>query len=151
MYLVIPTLVVLILVVILLFPEPVQKVMMFRVTPAARPDPNNIGMRMVPTAGLFVFGFAMLQAWDRALNRSKAHVHDPLQLRLLPLGAIAFLGFGIFECIWPMRFMEWFVPALRGKTANLDAPDSRKVALIGKCFGVISLLVSVFLFWQSFS
>jgi hypothetical protein len=148
MYVVIPTLVVFLLALILLFPESVQNVMMSRIASPARPRPSRLGMRMVPTVGLFVFGFAMLQAWDRALHRSAFHVHDPLQLRFLQFGAAAFLAVGIFGCLWPLQFMQRMVPALRGKT-TLDGPNSSRTALVGKCFGVLCLLASVHLFRQS--
>lgn len=122
---------------------------MFRISPTARPNANRIGMRMVPTAGLFVFGFALLQAWDRALHKVVIPVRSSPQLQLHVIGAILFLVLGILGCVWPLKFMERAVPAIRGRISELDSRLVQRIVLIGKCFGVTFLLASCFLFRQT--
>lgn len=150
MYAILLTAIEVLLVLMLLFPEEYQDLVMFRIPPVSRPDPNRIGMRSTPAVAIFVWAILMFQSWAHVLHSGRVRMTDPIQLRLGEIAAVLLLGVGMFGCIWPLAFMERFVPALRGKTANLDPSYSRKVALAGKFFGVISLLFSAHLFRQSF-
>jgi hypothetical protein len=102
-------------------------------------------MRLVPSVAIFVFGFAMFQGWDRLLHRAPSHLSDPLQSKLAFVGGAFFLALGLFGCLWPVQLMERAVPALRGRIATLDPNSARKVMLIGKVFGAMFLLGSVYI------
>ncbi len=146
----IPSLIVVLMVLVLLAPETTQELMLSRIPREARPDPHRMGMSLVPSLGIFVFGFALFQGWDRYLKLATSHLFDPLQARLAIGAGLFFLALGICGCIWPMLFMERFVPQLRNRTANLEPRSAAKAILVGKGFGVILLLASAYILRRGF-
>jgi len=141
----IPTIVVAGMIYMLLYPASVQNVMMWRIPPESRPDPNRSGMRLVPSIVIFVFGIAMFRMWDQALHG----LLMPSLTRSISFGfflipAAFFLVLGLWGANWPISFMERMAPALRGKTQSLDGAGIEKVSIVGKCFAVICLLVAAY-------
>jgi hypothetical protein len=103
----IPTLVVFLLTLILLFPEAFQDLMMAQIPTQMRPDPNRCGMRMVPAVAIFVFGFAVFQGWDHLLK-----VQTP-QFLILPhiyLGRAA----GDSSLCWACWYVSWSRDSRKG-------------------------------------
>ncbi len=146
----IPTLVVLLLILILLFPEAFQDLMMERIPRGARPDSNRIGMRVVPAVGVFVFGFALFQGWDHLSGRNTPRLNVPFQIHLGIGSNLLFLALGFFGCVWPAMFMERFVPNLRGKTGVPESRYLRKFLVVGKLCGILLLLSAANLLRRSF-
>ena len=145
MYALIPTLVVALMILVLLAPEAAQDLLRSRIPEHVRGDPHRFGMRLVPSVAIFVFGFAMFQGWDRLLQRVPSHLSDPLQSKLAFAGGAFLLALGLCGCLWPVQLMERAVPSLRGKIAKLDPNSARKVTLVGKVFGAMFLLGSVYI------
>lgn len=139
----IPTLVVGLMVLVLLAPENVQDFLQWNVPKQVREDPHSIGWRLVPTIGVFVFGFPLFYGWDRILNSPTRHILGPFEARMAIAGCVFLLAVGLCGCLWPVFLMERVNPALRGKVAALEPRDAKKVMLVGKVFGVVFLLASV--------
>jgi hypothetical protein len=139
----IPTLLVALMIIVLIAPRATQDILGWRVPISARGDPERLGMRLVPSMGILVFGFAMFRGWDRLLNGPVPHLSDPIQAKLAIVGGAFLLALGLLGCLWPVQFMERAVPALRGKVAKLEPSSAGKAMLIGKGVGVIFLLSGV--------
>ena len=139
----IPTLVVTWMILVLLAPEAVENIQLRRIPKEAREDPNRFGMRLVPTVGIFIFGFPMFYGWDRILNSPTRHILDPFEARMALAGCAFLVAVGLCGCLWPVLLMERSVPALKGRFTALQPKDAKKVTLVGKVFGVIFLLASV--------
>jgi hypothetical protein len=140
----IASLIFLLLVLILIFPGSAQDLMMARVPIEARPDPDRFGMRLVPTAAIFVFGFALFRGWEEFLHKPSARFVDPLHIRIAEVGAVTLLIVGVFGCI--------LFPQIANKRA-ITEPDyqrgPRGVVVAIQIFGVICLLLEVQLFRRS--
>jgi hypothetical protein len=150
MAILIPSLVLLLMVLVLLAPETTLELLMPRVPREARPDPDRIGMRLVPSAGIFVFGFALFQGWDTYLKRVPLHLSEGLQAKLTLGAGLFFLLLGLFACLWPARFMERTVEQLRGKVGALDSSSLAKLTRVGKGFGALLLLASAYILRLSY-
>jgi hypothetical protein len=131
MFALISSLVVGLMILILLAPEATQDLMAWRVPRQFRNDPQGIGMRAVPTAGILIFGFAFFHGWDQLLHISTPHLSDPFQARLALAGGLLFVALGLWGCLWPVQFIERTVPALRGRISALSQASLAKVMLVG--------------------
>jgi hypothetical protein len=144
MFALIATLVMFLLVLILLFPGSAQDLMLARTPVEIRPDPDRLGLKLVPTVAIFVFGFAMFQGWDRFLHASTGSFRDPHQVRMTEAIAVIILLAGVSGCTSSRRILNKLAPGLRDSSTK-----SQTLAIAIQLFGVICLLVAVQLFRRS--
>ena len=120
----IPSCVHLLLILVLLFPQFAQDLLMSRVPAGMRPQPDRFGMRPVPSAGIFVFGFALFRGRDRYLGQIAPHLFNPHEIELGIFAGVYLAAVGVSACLFSSTL------------------KSGAVALIGKLPGAILLLVS---------
>ena len=106
-----------------------------------RPDPDRVGMKLVPSVAIFVFGFAMLQGWDRLLRRASVHWTDPRAVRIAEGIAAVLVVVGLAGCIFSAQFIDRVNPRL-GDTSR----SARAYVIILQLVGVTCLLIAVQLF-----
>jgi len=141
MYALVATLVMVLLVLILLFPESAQELLMARTPLELRPDLNRVEMRIVATVAIFVFSFAMFQGWDRLLHRGTPHWIDPVGIRFAEASAAVFLILGLAGCIFSSQVVERVGPRFGDTSGTAPA-----FVIAVQLFGVTCLLVAVQLF-----
>lgn len=141
MFALVATLVMFLLILILLFPGSAQELLMARTPAELRPDPDRVGMRLVPTAAIFIFGFAMFQGWDRLLRRASVHWTDPRGIRVAEGIAAVLVLVGLAGCIFSAQFVDRVNPRA-GDTSG----SRRAFVIILQLVGVTCLLIAVQLF-----
>jgi len=120
----IPFCVLLLLILVLFFPQSAQDLLMSRVPAGRRPNPDRFGMRVVPTVGSFVFGFGLFQGWDRNLGRILPCLFDSHEIGQVIFPGVLLAAIGLLACLFS------------------SIVKSRTAAIIGKLSGAILLLVS---------
>jgi hypothetical protein len=74
------------------------------------------------------------------------HSPDALQFWLLVIGACFFGANGIWACYWPISFQRRYIPQLRRlQRSALSKETERKLAVFGKCWGIVLILLCSYL------
>lgn len=131
----------------LLKPQAFASAIQFRVPPQMRTQPSAIAP--VAVAALFVFGFWAFHSLPGGWRYGRVNSSDPIQRDLAFVAAIAFLLFGGFACLRPLRFVGTYSPRLRRMSASEIGADSMiMIEVVARTFGILFLLASAFLLQQ---
>lgn len=132
------------MVIVVLAPQKITALLLWRVSPEARPPAG----RLVPVALVIAFVFTFLafhmtlQSWQ--VNR--VWTGDPIQTVVKIATGVVFLAYGCFACLSPIKFARTFSPQLRHEREVFNGHFLTKIETVSRSFGMLLVLASAFLF-----